>query len=55
VLDRGRGLSGAAPQGSGHGIPGMRERTAAVGGDLEAGPGPAGGFRVHASLPFGGS
>ncbi len=55
VLDGGRGLSGAAPHGGGHGIPGMRERTAAVGGDLEAGPGPAGGFRVHARLPLGGS
>jgi signal transduction histidine kinase len=54
VLDGGRGVSGAAPQGSGHGIPGMRERVAAVGGDLEAGPGPAGGFRVHASLPISG-
>jgi signal transduction histidine kinase len=52
VLDGGRGRSGAVPQGSGHGIPGMRERAAAVGGDLEAGPGPAGGFRVHASLPL---
>ncbi len=55
VLDNGRGLAGAAPQGSAHGILGMRERTAAVGGDLEAGPGPAGGFRVHASLPVDGS
>jgi signal transduction histidine kinase len=37
----------------GHGIAGMRERAAAVGGTLVAGPAPAGGFRVHARLPTG--
>jgi hypothetical protein len=31
----------------------MRERAAAVGGELTAGPGPAGGFRVAARLPLG--
>ncbi|QUH00613.1 sensor histidine kinase [Saccharopolyspora erythraea] len=39
----------------GHGIVGMRERAAAVGGTLDAGPRPEGGFLVHAHLPFGGS
>ncbi len=54
VLDGGRG-DATAPQGTGHGIPGMRGRAAAVGGELRAGPGPAGGFRVYARLPISGS
>jgi signal transduction histidine kinase len=55
VLDGGRGLSAGALRRSGHGIRGMRERAAAVGGDLQAGPAPARGFRVYARLPIGGS
>jgi signal transduction histidine kinase len=39
--------------GSGNGIIGMRERATALGGDLEAGPRPGGGFRVHARIPLG--
>jgi signal transduction histidine kinase len=40
--------------GSGSGIAGMRERAAALGGDLQAGPRPSGhGFRVRARLPYG--
>ncbi|MGW1241686.1 sensor histidine kinase [Streptomyces bobili] len=35
---------------SGHGIPGMRERSAAYGGTLEAGPLPGGGWRVSTRL-----
>ncbi|NEA31672.1 sensor histidine kinase [Streptomyces sp. SID13031] len=42
----------AAPLGSGHGLLGMRERVAAVGGDMAAGPLPHGGFRVRAVLPL---
>jgi len=37
--------------GAGFGLIGMRERAVALGGSLEAGPTPAGGFRVRAVLP----
>ena len=37
----------------GHGVAGMRERAAAVGGWLEAGPSATGGFVVEAALPAG--
>jgi len=40
--------------GRGHGLRGMRERAAQHGGSVEAGPGPDGGWRVHAELPSGG-
>ncbi|MGW1010515.1 sensor histidine kinase [Streptomyces termitum] len=57
VEDDGRG----APQemyedggadGRGHGMIGMRERVGMVGGTLDAGPRPGGGFRVSALLPL---
>jgi signal transduction histidine kinase len=35
----------------GHGLAGMRERARALGGSLDAGPRPDGGFRVAARLP----
>jgi len=40
-----------SPQGTGHGLLGMRERAALHGGSLAAGPEPDGGFRVRARLP----
>jgi signal transduction histidine kinase len=50
VRDNGPGPSAAAP-GGGHGLPGMRERAAAVGGELRTGPADGGGFLVEARLP----
>ena len=50
VDDDGDG-SGTRPQGPGLGLIGMRERVAALGGDLHAGPQDRGGFRVRAQLP----
>ncbi|WP_338693635.1 sensor histidine kinase [Streptomyces sp. Q6] len=44
--------SHAEAGGSGNGLAGMRERAAALGGTIEAGPRPDGGFRVVADLPF---
>jgi signal transduction histidine kinase len=40
------------PGGTGHGLVGMQERLAAVGGSLEAGPKrPGPGWRVYATIP----
>ncbi|GGQ34529.1 signal transduction histidine kinase [Actinomadura coerulea] len=51
VQDDGTPRSGA-PSSGGSGIRGMRERAEALGGDLDAGPGPDGGFTVRARLPL---
>jgi signal transduction histidine kinase len=48
IDDDGTGPAGS-PDG-GDGLPGMRERAAALGGTLTAGPRPGGGFRVDAHL-----
>jgi signal transduction histidine kinase len=62
VDDDGRGVDSSRPggksdadeakHGTGSGIVGMRERAAVLGGSLDAGPLPAGGFRVRARLPL---
>lgn len=51
VVDDGAGPLAANGSGDGSGLAGMRDRAAALGGRLEAGAGPDGGFRVWASLP----
>ena len=55
VLDDGHGGTPPSTDGSGRGIAGMRERATMLGGTLDAGPLPQGGFRVHARLPLGAS
>jgi signal transduction histidine kinase len=54
VDDDGRGPAAATGpgNGNGNGIRGMRERVAALGGELTTGPRPGGGFRVQARLPL---
>jgi signal transduction histidine kinase len=50
IRDNGPGPSPGAAAG-GHGLMGMRERAAAVGGEVRTGPAVGGGFLVEASLP----
>ena len=50
IRDNGPGPPPAVPAG-GHGLAGMRERAAAVGGELRTGAAPGGGFLVVARLP----
>jgi signal transduction histidine kinase len=55
VCDDGTGTPTAGNgNGTRQGIVGMRERARALGGTLEAGPRPEGGFRVTARLPTAG-
>jgi signal transduction histidine kinase len=49
VTDTGRGADGRAS--GGHGLTGMSERVAALGGEFAAGSAPGQGFRVYAKLP----
>jgi signal transduction histidine kinase len=52
VTDDGRGVRPRAVNGHGHGLVGMRERVAMLGGRLEAGYRADGGFEVRATLPL---
>ena len=49
IADDGSGSRGAH---TGHGLVGMRERTALLGGRFQCGPGPVGGYRVRATIPY---
>ncbi|TMG10732.1 MAG: sensor histidine kinase [Chloroflexi bacterium] len=52
---RGTGVPDANGWPEGHGLAGMRERAAAVRGELQAGPRPGHGFQVRAALPTNGA
>ena len=52
IVDSGDGSSTGPAAPGGHGLIGMRERTALFGGTLTAGPRAGAGFEVHASLPY---
>ena len=51
VLDDGHGVSANA-NGGGHGLVGMRERTALYRGEIETGNRPEGGYAVRVRLPL---
>jgi signal transduction histidine kinase len=53
IEDDGHGDGTSPSPGAGSGVAGMRERAAALGGHLDAGPLPGHGFRVRARLPLG--
>jgi signal transduction histidine kinase len=52
VVNDGAGARPAPYGGGGHGLIGMRERTAMHGGELTAGPSPSGGYEVRARFPL---
>jgi signal transduction histidine kinase len=54
-ITNGPGVAPAGAPGAGQGLVGMRERAALLGGTLDAGPVPVGGFQVTATLPVDGT
>ena len=52
IDDDGRGAASDIGARGGSGLAGMRDRATALGGSLDAGPRPGGGFRVRARLPL---
>lgn len=52
IEDNGTGPGPKPDAGHGRGLRGMRERVNTFGGELHTGPGPDGGFHLHARLPL---
>lgn len=51
IDDDGRGAA-SRTEGGGHGLVGMAERAQMLGGTIQTGPKPGGGFRVHLNIPL---
>ena len=51
IVDDGLGSCKGPDQDTGSGIVGLRERVAVVGGTIEVGPAPGGGWRVAVNVP----
>ena len=52
IADDGSARGGRSLATGGYGLVGMRERASLIGGQVEAGPAPSGGFIVTATIPY---